>query len=147
LELAELLHSRKHGHAVAPLLVVWEEVDELTLLIIINLLELMTLKLNAVEAHACPGFQEGLEENLKLSPLLVLLEVLFDLFLSCVLSLMHVVELADQVIREFDDRIEMPQLYQGLILVDANLHYREGLLVSFHILERGFHILEGLRSY
>jgi hypothetical protein len=58
-----------------------------------------------------------------------------------------VVELAYQVIREFDDRIEMPQLYQGLIIVDAHLHYREGLLVSFHTLERGDHILKGLGSY
>ena len=147
MEFAELLHGRKHGHAVAPLLVIWEKIYELTLLIIIKFLELMTLKLNAVQAHACPGFQEGLEENLQLSPLLVLLEVLFDLLLSRVLSLEHVVELSDQVICEFDDRIEMPQLYQGLVLVYAHLNYREGLLIGFHVLERCDHILEGLGSY
>jgi hypothetical protein len=51
------------------------------------------------------------------------------------------------MICEFDDRIEMPQLFQGLIIVNANIDNWEGLFVSFHILERCDHILEGLSSY
>ena len=73
-----------------------------------------------------------------LSPVLFI-ELFFDLLLARVLSLQHVVELADY-------RIEMPQLDQGLILVDAHLHNREGLLVGLNILKRGYHILEGLGS-
>ena len=73
MELAELLHSRKHGHAVPPLLVVWEEMNELTLLIIIKLGQLMTLKLDGVEAHSSPGSRERLKEHLKLSILIVIL--------------------------------------------------------------------------
>ena len=116
-------------------------------LIISKLFDLMTLKLDSVEAHTSPGFQKGFEENLQVSPFLVLLEVFFDLPLARVFSLQHVIELADQMICEFDYRIEVPQLYQGLILVDAYLHYREGLFISFHILERCNHIIEGLSSY
>jgi hypothetical protein len=41
----------------------------------------------------------------------------------------------------------MPQLDQGLILVDAHLQNRECLLVSLKIFERCDHILEGLGSY
>ena len=64
-------------------------------LIISKLFDLMTLKLDAVEAHASPGFQKGLEESLQLSPFLILLEVFFDLLLARVFSLQHVIELAD----------------------------------------------------
>lgn len=38
-----------------------------------------------------------------------------------ILSVYHVAKLGYQVIREFDDRVELPQLEQGLILVDADL--------------------------
>jgi hypothetical protein len=116
-------------------------------LIIGKLFDLMTLKLDGVEANVTPGFQKGFEESLQLFPFLVLLEVFFDLLLARIFSFHHVIELSYQMICEFDYRIEMPQLYQGNILVDAYLHYREGLLVSFHILERCDHIIEGLSSY
>ena len=86
LELAELLNSRKHGHTVSPLLVVCEEMNELAVFIIFKFTELVTLKLDALEAHICPGFQEGIEEALELSSVLVLLEVVFDLLLACILS-------------------------------------------------------------
>jgi hypothetical protein len=48
LELAELLHGGKHGHAVSLLLVVREEMYQFAVLIIMKLGELMTLKLDAV---------------------------------------------------------------------------------------------------
>ena len=58
-----------------------------------------------------------------------------DPLLARILSLEHVVELANQVIREFYDRVEMPELKQGLILVDTDLQNWESFLVSLYILE------------
>jgi hypothetical protein len=61
--------------------------------------------------------------------------VISDPLLARILSLEHVVELANQVIREFYDRVEMPELKQGLILVDTDLQNWESFLVSLYILE------------
>jgi hypothetical protein len=68
--------------------------NQLTVLIIFKFSELVTLKLDAVEAHICPGFQEGIEEALELSSFLILLEVVFDLLLPRIFSLKHVIEFA-----------------------------------------------------
>jgi hypothetical protein len=73
--------------------------------------------------------------------------VISDPLLARILSLEHVVELAYQVIRELYDRVEMPELEQGLVLVDANLQNRESFLVCFYILERCDHVFERLGSY
>jgi hypothetical protein len=73
--------------------------NELTLLIIIKLGELMTLKLDGVEAHSCPCRHERLKEHLKLSILIVILQVFFYLVYSSIFSLEHIVELINQVIR------------------------------------------------
>jgi hypothetical protein len=58
LEFSELLHYRKHGHAITSLLVVSEEIYELILVVIIKLFELMILELDAVEAKATADFKE-----------------------------------------------------------------------------------------
>jgi hypothetical protein len=120
---------------------------QFTFLIIIKLGDLMTVKLNAVEAHVTPGFQELLKEGLQLFPLLVLLETVSDHLLACIFSFKHVIKLANHMICEFNDRVEMPQLEQGIILVDTQIYYWERFFVSLYILETSDHVLEGLGSY
>jgi hypothetical protein len=61
--------------------------------------------------------------------------VISDPLLARILSLKHVVELAYQVIREFYDLVEMPELEQSLVLIDADLQNRESFLVSLNIFE------------
>ena len=48
LELTELLHDGKHGHTVSLFLIICEEMYQFTVLIIMKLGNLMTLKLDAV---------------------------------------------------------------------------------------------------